>query len=84
MTQWHGGKGSKPRPYSVTQDEYDHRWENIFGKNKSYVIHYGSGETMITEASSRFELKKFIEDHLSLRPDEYVIESLEDYEKGSS
>ncbi len=30
------GKGSKPRPYSVSQEEFDNRWEAIFGKkNKS-------------------------------------------------
>lgn len=29
-----GGKGSKPRPYSVTQEEYDNRWGAIFGKDK--------------------------------------------------
>ncbi len=29
-----GGKGSKPRPYSVTQEEFDNRWETIFGKKK--------------------------------------------------
>jgi hypothetical protein len=29
-----GGKGSKPRPFSVTQDEYDNRWDLIFGKDK--------------------------------------------------
>ena len=28
-----GGKGSKPRPYSVTQDEYDNRWDAIFGRD---------------------------------------------------
>ena len=28
-----GGKGSKPRPYSVSQDEYDKRWDAIFGKD---------------------------------------------------
>ena len=33
MTQWHGGKGSKPRPYSVTQEEYDKRWDAIFGRD---------------------------------------------------
>ena len=32
MTKWHGGKGSSPRPYSVTQEEYDKRWDAIFGK----------------------------------------------------
>jgi hypothetical protein len=25
-----GGKGSKPRPYSVSQAEYDGRWDAIF------------------------------------------------------
>lgn len=29
-----GGKGSKPRPYSVTQEEYDNRWDTIFGRDK--------------------------------------------------
>ena len=28
-----GGKGSAPRPYSVTQEEYDKRWDAIFGKD---------------------------------------------------
>ena len=28
------GKGSKPRPYSVSQEEFDNRWETIFGKKK--------------------------------------------------
>ena len=34
MSKWHGGKGSAPRPYSVTQEEYDNRWDAIFGRNK--------------------------------------------------
>lgn len=29
-----GGKGSKARPLSVTQEEYDNRWDLIFGKDK--------------------------------------------------
>lgn len=29
------GKGSKPRPFSVTQEEYDQRWDLIFAKNKN-------------------------------------------------
>ena len=32
MSKWHGGKGSAPRPYSVTQEEYDNRWDAIFGR----------------------------------------------------
>lgn len=32
--KWHGGKGSSPRPYSVTQEEYDKRWDAIFGRDE--------------------------------------------------
>lgn len=28
-----GGKGSKPRPFSISQDEYDNRWETIFQRD---------------------------------------------------
>ena len=28
-----GGKGSRPRPYSVSQQEYDNRWDNIFSRD---------------------------------------------------
>ena len=27
------GKGSKPRPFSVSQDEYDRRWDAIFQRD---------------------------------------------------
>jgi hypothetical protein len=33
--QWHGGKGSKPRPYSVSQTEFDNRWDLIFKKKET-------------------------------------------------
>ncbi len=29
-----GGKGSKPRPLSVAQEQYDARWDLIFGRDK--------------------------------------------------
>jgi hypothetical protein len=29
-----GGKGSKARPFSVTQEEYDNRWDMIFNRDK--------------------------------------------------
>lgn len=29
-----GGKGSKPRPLSVSQQEYDTRWDAIFSRDK--------------------------------------------------
>ena len=28
-----GGKGSSPRPYSVSQQEYDSRWDAIFSRD---------------------------------------------------
>ena len=28
-----GGKGSAPRPFSVSQEEYDNRWDAIFGRD---------------------------------------------------
>jgi hypothetical protein len=28
-----GGKGSKPRPFSVSQEEYDNRWDTIFQRD---------------------------------------------------
>jgi len=28
-----GGKGSKPRPFSVSNEEYAQRWDAIFGRD---------------------------------------------------
>ena len=28
-----GGKGSKPRPFSISQQEYDNRWDAIFSRD---------------------------------------------------
>ena len=28
------GKGSRPRPFSVSQDEWDNRWDAIFSREK--------------------------------------------------
>ncbi len=33
-----GGKGSKPRPFSVSQQEFDNRWDNIFKKDKTMQV----------------------------------------------
>jgi hypothetical protein len=30
-----GGKGSSPRPYSVSNEEYANRWDAIFGKDNT-------------------------------------------------
>lgn len=32
-SQWHGGKGSTPRPRSVSQEEWDNRWDAIFQRD---------------------------------------------------
>ena len=32
MSQWHGGKGSRPRP--ADKKKFDENWERIFGKKK--------------------------------------------------
>ena len=34
MKQSDGGKGSKPRPFSVTEQEYADRWNAIFGRER--------------------------------------------------
>jgi hypothetical protein len=34
MTGNPGGKGSSPRPFSVSQEEYNTRWDAIFGRDK--------------------------------------------------
>ena len=34
MSQWHGGKGSSPRPYSVNKKQFDDNWDKIFGKKE--------------------------------------------------
>lgn len=28
-----GGKGCKPRPFSISQEEYDNRWDMIFQRD---------------------------------------------------
>ena len=32
MSQAEAGKGSSPRPFSVSEKEYAQKWERIFGK----------------------------------------------------
>lgn len=33
-----GGKGSAPRPFSVSQAEYDTRWDAIFSRDLKEVV----------------------------------------------
>jgi hypothetical protein len=44
-----GGKGSAPRPFSVSNEEYANRWDEIFGKDvpkldKDKCVCGGTGE----------------------------------------
>ena len=32
MSKSDGGKGSSPRPFSISEEEYARRWEAIFGR----------------------------------------------------
>ena len=32
-----GGKGSTPRPFSVSKEEFDNRWDNIFKKSPKEI-----------------------------------------------
>ena len=34
MSKSDGGKGSSPRPFSVSEEEYAKRWDAIFGRDK--------------------------------------------------
>ena len=43
------GKGSRPRPFSVSKDEFDNRFDAIFGKKKKdtmpeYELNKSTGE----------------------------------------
>ena len=38
MSQSDGGKGSTPRPFSITEQEYAERWNAIFGRDKAEKI----------------------------------------------
>ena len=42
-----GGKGSSPRPYSVSQAEFDNRWDNIFKKDKDMQVRVQTDESKI-------------------------------------
>lgn len=39
-----GGKGSSPRPFSVTDEEYSERWNAIFRDGKKELREEGSKE----------------------------------------
>jgi hypothetical protein len=38
MMAHEAGKGSRPRPFSVSKDEFDNRFDTIFGKKKKDTL----------------------------------------------
>jgi hypothetical protein len=46
-----GGKGSKPRPFSVDQKTFDSNWENIFGQKDKKAEESKSADDEITDHS---------------------------------
>lgn len=53
MSSREAGKGSKPRPFSVSQEEFDNNWDNIFKKSKvnlpEYQLNKSTGEVEVLE-----------------------------------
>ena len=50
-----GGKGSNPRPYSVSNDEYNSRWDAIFGrdiKEEKQNLDSVNGSTTVSKTAS--------------------------------
>jgi hypothetical protein len=41
------GKGSRPRPYSVSQSEFDNRWDIIFSKGKEMQVRVQEDESKV-------------------------------------
>lgn len=50
-----GGKGSKPRPFSVDQKTFDSNWDAIFKKDKSVIEEVSKlvAEETLQETDSR-------------------------------
>ena len=69
-----GGKGSKPRPFSVSQDEFANSFEKIFGKkDKDMQIRVKEDQTKFgTCGCGRSPTGKCIGWH-GLSEDDYVI-----------
>ena len=50
-----GGKGSNPRPYNISNDEYSSRWDAIFGrdvKEEKQNLDSVNGSTTVSKTAS--------------------------------
>lgn len=52
-----GGKGSSPRPYSVSMDTYNQNFERIFGKHRVSGVPY---EVELGDMVSELERENFM------------------------
>ena len=72
-----GGKGSKARPFSVSQDEFDNRWDLIFKKDKDMQVRVKEDQTKFgTCGCGRSPTGKCIGWH-GLSEDDYLIKKNE-------
>lgn len=53
MSKSDGGKGSSPRPFSVSNEEYARRWEAIFGRDQVDKIIEDAEKYLANEALNK-------------------------------
>ena len=54
------GKGSSPRPFSVSQEEYANRWDAIFGRDLTDDLKVKEDEQALDEAFDQIETEQKI------------------------
>jgi len=74
-----GGKGSKPRPFSVSQEEYDARWDAIFQRDLPKEEEKTILQMPGTMGGAKVVFKDDYQDVLST--EDCVDNALEDYRK---
>jgi hypothetical protein len=55
-----GGKGSKPRPFSVDQETFENNFDRIFGKKNTlpeYELNKSTGEVQKVDDLERYKLE---------------------------
>jgi hypothetical protein len=77
------GKGSRPRPYSVSKEEFDNRFDLIFGKEKKetlpeYELNKSTGEVQRVENNTGTDKNEY-QDILST--EDAVLDELEQYKR---
>ena len=77
-----GGKGSKPRPFSVSQNEYADRFDAIFGKKKNtlpeYELNKSTGEVQKVEDNTGTDKNEY-QDILST--EDAILDELDEYKR---